>query len=115
LARVAGRIVIMNALKLYRDWDERRGLKWAGWWERRRADGRSHYVRWAALGWGGAMINVSVLWDCLNGGGFSFVQFAIMTPLYLAGGWLLGTTSWSSSERRYQKYLTGGGERQLKQ
>ena len=105
----------MNALKLYREWDERRGLKWAGWWGRKRARGRNHYVRRVTLVWGGAMINVSVLLDCLYRGGFSFVQFLIMIPLCLAGGWLVGAVGWSSNEGRYRKYLAGGREYQLRQ
>ena len=104
----------MNALKLYREWDERRGLKWAGWWKRKRAHGRNHYVRWVTLLWGGAMINCSVLWDCLFGGGFSFAHFLIMTPLYFAGGWLFGAAVWWSNESRYRKYLAGDRERQLR-
>jgi hypothetical protein len=106
---------MMNVLTLYRNWDERRLLKWAGWWERKRVHGKNRYVRWVTLGWGGAMINFSILWDCLYGGGFSFAQFLIMTPLCLAGGWLLGTFGWSSNESRYQRYLAIGQERQLGQ
>src|SRR4051794_21301323 len=99
---------MMNALKLYREWDERRRVKWAGWWEHERTHGRNHYVRWVTLGWGGAMINVSVLLDCLYRGGFSFVNFLIMIPLSLAGGWLIGAVGWSSNESRYERYLAGG-------
>ena len=105
----------MNVLKLYREWDDQRSLKWAGWWERKRARGRSHNVRWVALAWGGAMLNFSVLWDCLNRGGFSFVQFLIMLPMSLAGGWVVGAAGWSSNERRYQKYLAADRGRQLRQ
>lgn len=104
----------MNALGLYREWGGRRRLKWAGWWERKRARGRNHYVRWGTLVWGGAMINFSVLWDCLHGG-FSFVQFLIMLPLCLAGGWLVGAVGWSSNEGRYRRYLADGREHQLRQ
>lgn len=104
-----------NALKLYREWDERRWPKWAGWWGRKRANGRGHYVRWATFMWGGAMVNISVLSDSLFGGGFSFEKFLIMLPLYLAGGWVVGAAGWSLNEGRYQKDLAGEWKRQLRQ
>lgn len=105
----------MNGLKLYRQWDERRLLKWAEAWERKRAQGRDRYVRWAAFVWGGVLINVQVLVEVFMGGGFSFEKFLIQLPLYLGVGWLAGAFEWSSHEKRYKKYLAEGMERRLKQ
>ena len=104
-----------SVLKLYREWDERRWPKWAERWGHKRAKGKSHYVRWAACAWGGSMVNFFVLWDYLSGAGVGFVRFVITLLVCLAGGWVVGASGWSSNERRYQKYLDGGGRRRLRQ
>ena len=103
----------MKALELYRAWDEGRWLKWADWWERKRAGGRSQYVRWVTFFWGGGMINISVLWEVFSSGAFDFERFLISVPLSLAGGWFVGAAGWASNERRYKKYLASGRNQQL--
>lgn len=103
----------MKALEPYRAWDERRRLKWVEWWERKRAGGRSQYVRWVTVFWGGGMINFSVLWEVFSSGAFDFERFLISVPLSLACGWFVGATGWSLNERQFKKYLAAGRSRQL--
>ena len=51
----------------YRAWRERRRKNHIQWWERKRAGGKSRYVLWVAMWWGGWMVVTTSLIDYSRG------------------------------------------------
>ena len=93
-----------NPWKKYQAWENRRWRKHVQWWERKRSKGRSNFVGWAALTWGGFMILSTSLLEYLDNS-FNPLFLIIKVPIYLIGGYIVGSIGWSSHENRYRAFL----------
>ena len=95
----------VNPWKKYQAWENRRWRKHVQSWERQRSKGRSHFIRGAALLWGGIMILVTTGLEYFLDHRFDPGLLIIKVPIYLIGGYVLGLIGWSSNENKYQAFL----------
>lgn len=102
-----------NLVKSYRGWSERRLVSGMERWGRMRIKGRERFERWTMLVCGGLMINFMALADYLMGIKFSLIKYTLSVPVYLFAGWLIGSSTWSSTEDQYQKYLAEGKRQEI--
>jgi hypothetical protein len=98
-------MTLVNPWKKYRAWENRRWRKHVQWWERKRSKGRSHFILWAALVWGGLMILFTTASEYFLQHNFESWTLIIKVPIYLIGGYVVGSIGWSSNENKYQAFL----------
>ena len=98
-------MTIVNPWKKYQAWENRRWRKHVQWWERKRSKGRSHFILWAALMWGGLMILFTTAWEYFLDHRFDPGLLIIKVLIYLIGGYVVGLIGWSSNEKKYQAFL----------
>jgi hypothetical protein len=86
-----------------RRWLQRR----VGWWERKRAMGRTRFVFRVAIIWGLWMSLFMTACDYFDKGKFDVTFTVLMVPFYTAVGLFVGRSAWADNERLYARALRG--------
>ena len=94
---------------------ERRWLRRkVGWWERKRAAGRTRFVWTYALGWGLSMALFLLGWGYIIEGRFSLAIALMLIALGMVLGWWTGSSAWTDNERLYERAQQGGGSEEAR-